>query len=95
LRPLAGERIERTLQTPEEDFVYRPMAVAEPFARGYAQRHRLDTIAKDLETRRVRDSLVEVDDGARVAVTSSGERVSYDIWWSRSAPGANARSARH
>jgi sulfide:quinone oxidoreductase len=79
LRHLAGERIERTLLTPEEDFVYRPMAVAEPFARGHAKRHRLETIAQDLETRLVCGSLVEVDDAARLAVTSTGERVSYDI----------------
>lgn len=43
LRHLAGDRIERTLLTPEPEFVYRPMAVAEPFSRGRAQRHRLDT----------------------------------------------------
>src|SRR6187200_1430926 len=48
LRHLAGERIERTLLPPEKEFVYRPMAVAEPFSRGHAQRHRLDTIAEDL-----------------------------------------------
>ena len=35
-----------TLLTPEDEFVYRPMAVAEPFARGHAQRHRLDAIAQ-------------------------------------------------
>ena len=45
LRHLAGNRIERTLLTPEEEFVYRPMSVAEPFACGHAQRHRLDAIA--------------------------------------------------
>ena len=48
LRDLAGDRVERTLLTPEEEFVYRPMAVGEPFGRGRAQRHRLDAIAKDL-----------------------------------------------
>ena len=78
LRHLAGERIERTLLTPEHEFVYRPMAVAEPFSRGLAQRHRLDAIAENLGARLVAGSLVDVDDQARAAVTSTGERLSYD-----------------
>jgi sulfide:quinone oxidoreductase len=79
LRHLAGDRIERTLLTPEAEFVYRPMAVAEPFSRGHAQRHRLDEIAKDLGARLVRGSLAEVDDRTRTAVTGTGERLSYDV----------------
>jgi sulfide:quinone oxidoreductase len=78
LRHLAGERIERTLLTPEKEFMYRPMAVAEPFSRGHAQRHRLDAIAEDLGAGLVSGSLVEVDDQPRMAVTSTGERLSYD-----------------
>ena len=78
MRHLAGDRIEPTLLTPEEEFVYRPMAVAEPFARGHAQRHRLDAIAQDLGARLVRGSLATVDDRSRTAVTSTGERLSYD-----------------
>ncbi|CAN5577072.1 hypothetical protein BH20ACT19_BH20ACT19_02960 [soil metagenome] len=39
LRDLAGARVELALLSPETDFVYRPMAVAEPFARGHAARH--------------------------------------------------------
>jgi sulfide:quinone oxidoreductase len=31
LRDLAGERVELTLLSPEAEFVYRPMAVAEPW----------------------------------------------------------------
>jgi hypothetical protein len=38
LRDLAGGRVELTLLSPEEEFVYRPMAVAEPFGRGRADR---------------------------------------------------------
>src|SRR4051812_44612335 len=38
LRDLAGDRVRLTLLTPEEDFVYRPMAVSEPFSRGRAKR---------------------------------------------------------
>jgi sulfide:quinone oxidoreductase len=78
LRHLAGERIERTLLTPEEEFVYRPMAVAEPFARGRAHRHRLDTIAEDLGARLVYGSLAAVDHPSCTAVLSTGDRLSYD-----------------
>jgi sulfide:quinone oxidoreductase len=78
LRDLAGDRTERTLLTPEEEFVYRPMAIAEPFGRGRAQRHRLDVIAEDLGAALIPGALAEVDDETRTAVTSTGERLSYD-----------------
>ena len=92
LRHLAGDRIEPTLLTPEQEFVYRPMAVAEPFARGHSQRHRLDAIAEDLGARLVCGSLATVDDRTRTAVTSTGERLSYDALVVASAPEANPRS---
>ena len=75
---LAGDCTERTLLTPEAEFVYRPMAVGEPFGRGRAQRHRLDVIAKDLGAALISGSLAEVDDRARTAVASTRERLPYD-----------------
>jgi sulfide:quinone oxidoreductase len=78
LRDLLGERVDITLVTPEREFVYRPMAVAEPFARGHAQRHRLAEIANDLGVRLVHDRLERVDDGTRTAVTAEGEELPYD-----------------
>jgi sulfide:quinone oxidoreductase len=79
LRDLAGDRVECTILTPEREFVYRPMAVAEPFARGRAQRVELDRIADDAGARLVQGTLVEVDDAERTATTASGDRLSYDI----------------
>jgi len=78
LRDLAGARVELTLVSPDPDFVYRPMAVAEPFARGHAARHALADIARDLGVELVRGALTEVDAESRVAVTATGERLSYD-----------------
>jgi sulfide:quinone oxidoreductase len=78
LRHLAGERVRCTLLTPEREFVYRPMAVGEPFARGRAARHRLDTIARDLDAELVAGRLVEVDADARQAMTEDGGRLDYD-----------------
>src|SRR3954467_10646027 len=75
LRDLASERVRCTLLTPEAGFVYRPMAVAEPFARGQAAHHRLDAIATELGAELVRGRLVEVD--AREAVAEDGGRMGY------------------
>jgi sulfide:quinone oxidoreductase len=78
LRDLAGDRVECTLLSPDDDFVYRPMAVAEPFARGRVQREPLARIAEDAGARLVRGALAEVDDRAREVVTAAGDRVPYD-----------------
>ena len=48
LHALAGERCALTLVAPEADFVYRPLAVGEPFALGATRRHPLAAIARDL-----------------------------------------------
>ena len=78
LRDLAAEHVSVTLLTPEEDFVYRPMSTAEPFARGHARHHRLAAIAQRLGTRLVRGALAEVDGKRGEVVTGDGERLSYD-----------------
>src|SRR3954453_6173838 len=78
LRNLAGDRVRCTLLTPEREFVYRPMAVGEPFARGGAAHHRLGTGARDLDAELVAGRLVEVDADARQAITEGGGRLDYD-----------------
>src|SRR5919199_5720279 len=74
LRDLAGERVRCTLLTPEREFVYRPMAVAEPFSRGRAARHRLDAIARDLGAELVPGRLAAVDPPCRPAPTDHDRR---------------------
>jgi sulfide:quinone oxidoreductase len=78
LRDLAGERVQLTLLSPEPRFVYRPMAVGEPFGRGHAAHHDLRRIAADVDAELVTGALAEVDADARAAITTSGERLSYD-----------------
>jgi sulfide:quinone oxidoreductase len=78
LRDLAADHVSVTLLTPEEDFVYRPMSTAEPFARGHARHHRLDEIARRLGTTLVRGALAEVDSTRREVVTEDGARLPYD-----------------
>jgi sulfide:quinone oxidoreductase len=78
LHALARDRVELTLAEPQPDFVYRPMKVAEPFARGTARRYRLAEVARDAGARIVRDGIAAIDDGRRVAVTAAGEKLRYD-----------------
>jgi sulfide:quinone oxidoreductase len=78
LRDLAGDRVELTLLSPEDEFVYRPMAIAEPFGRGRADRHTLANIASDAEAELIKAALAEVDAGGRIAITGAGQRLSYD-----------------
>jgi sulfide:quinone oxidoreductase len=75
LREVAGDRVSLTLVAPGSDFVYRPMAVAEPFAAGTASRVPLADVVADAGAELVRDSLAAVDDGAReVRLAGGGTR---------------------
>lgn len=78
LRDLAGERVRCTVLTPEPEFVYRPMAVAEPFGRGRAQHVALARIAEDAGAELVHGELERVDDAARTAYTTDGRALEYD-----------------
>ena len=78
LRDMAGDRVDLTLLAPETEFVYRPMAVAEPFGRGRADRHPLADIASEFEAELVQSALVEVDPAGGAAVTETGGRMPYD-----------------
>ena len=78
LRDLAGDRVELTLLSPEAEFVYRPMAVAEPFGRGRADRHPLADIAADARADLIHGALAQVDAPNHVAITGTGQRLSYD-----------------
>jgi sulfide:quinone oxidoreductase len=78
LRDLAGDRVELMLLSPDRDFVYRPMAVAEPFGRGRADRHPLADIAADVRAELLHGALAQVDVPSHVAVTRNGERLAYD-----------------
>lgn len=79
LHELAGRRVEITLLSPEPEFLYRPVTVAEAFERGEARAYPLSEIlAERGGGRLLRDSLAAVEPRNHVAVTRGGERVRYD-----------------
>lgn len=78
LRDLAGERVEITLLAPEEEFVFKPLSVGEPFALGEVQRLPLKKFARDLNVDLVQDGLDSVSPGSHLVGLASGEELSYD-----------------
>lgn len=80
LRTLAPNRVAVTLLTPEREFLYRPVTVAEAFERGEARAYGLDEIAVDQgDAEVICDALEAVDTDAKAVLTRSGKRVSYDV----------------
>jgi sulfide:quinone oxidoreductase len=72
LHSIAGERARLTIVAPDPDFTYRPLAVAEPFALGHAQRVPLSQLAEEIGAEVVIDAVVGVDDAAREARLRDG-----------------------
>lgn len=78
LRALAGDRVALTLVAPDPAFVYRPLAVAEPFAKGHALQVPLERFTSDAQATLVRGAVVAVDDAAGEIHLASGETLRYD-----------------
>lgn len=79
LRDLAGRRVQLTLLSPTDDFTYRPMTVAEPFGRGPAPHYSLTELAAALQVRLIHGELAAVDTFWKIAVTSNGASLAYDM----------------
>src|SRR5829696_4339270 len=78
LHAVARDRVRITLVAPDPEFSYRPLAVAEPFALGHAQRVPLARFAEDTGAEIVEDALTGVDDAARTARLRDGGSRSFD-----------------
>jgi sulfide:quinone oxidoreductase len=78
LRDLAGNRVDLTLIESASEFVFRPMATAETFARGRGQRVPMTRIAGDVGAQLRRARLTRVDDERRLAVVDNGDPLPYD-----------------
>jgi sulfide:quinone oxidoreductase len=78
LHALAGDRVQLTLVAPDPDFAYRPLAVAEPFSLGRAERVPLERFARDAGAELVRDAIERVDDAAGEVRLRSRGTLAYD-----------------
>jgi sulfide:quinone oxidoreductase len=78
LHDLAGDRVRVTLVAPQDDFVYRPLSVAEPFCLGHAAHHSLAALARDFDAEFVRAFVREIAPAQRCAILGDGSTLAYD-----------------
>ena len=78
LADLAPDRTDVTMITPNTEFVYRPMAVREPFAYGAAHRYALAPIVRDAGARLLPGELGRIDPARRTIATKEEEQIEYN-----------------
>jgi sulfide:quinone oxidoreductase len=78
LRELAPEAVRIQLLAPEQEFVHRPLFVAEPFGIGQAQRLGLADVAAENDAELRRGALASVDAAGRRVTTAEGDEIKYD-----------------
>lgn len=78
LRELAADRVAVTVLSADEDFVYRPLSIGEPFNRSHAEHYDLAGLVTEAGAELVRGTLTDVDTEARIARTADGGQLSYD-----------------
>jgi sulfide:quinone oxidoreductase len=79
LRALAEDRVSVELLAPEPQFWYRPLAVAEPFELGEVRQFELSELAAAAGATFSPGALTGVDAGSKLAHTSRGSSVPYDV----------------
>ena len=79
LSVLAGDQVKLELLTPGDEFVYRPLLVAEPF--GLVEKVTIDLgrVVADAGARHRRGALRAVDPSARTVVAEGGDELAYDF----------------
>jgi sulfide:quinone oxidoreductase len=78
LDAVAHEYVSVELVTPEREFAYRPLAVAEPFQVGEVRRFPLDRLVEAAGAELRNGTLVEVDADEKRTVLADGQSISYD-----------------
>lgn len=79
LRSLAEERVTLELVAPEPDFVYRPLAVAEPFRMGEVRRFPLQVFAGATGAELRPDAVIAVDPQQKRLTLASGATCDYGV----------------
>ncbi len=79
LQALAPEHASVELIAPEDEFVYRPLAVAEPFHVGEVRRFPLEQLVAAAGAELRHGALVAVDPDETRAVLADGSTVEYDV----------------
>ena len=78
LRDLARDRVAVTVIAPNDEFVYRPMTVREPFAFAAAHRYPLAPIMRDLGAELIAEKLGWVERSKQLVHTTEEREVPYD-----------------
>jgi sulfide:quinone oxidoreductase len=78
LADLAPEQTDVTVISPNDEFVYRPMTVREPFAYGAAKRYPLAAIVREAGAELLSDELAWVDPVKQTIHTKADEAIAYD-----------------
>ena len=78
LKHYAGDRVQMKMLAPEDQFVYRPMSVGEPFGHEVAHSYPLDKIVADLEIEFYKDTLKWVDTSTQIVHTEQQLDLKYD-----------------
>jgi sulfide:quinone oxidoreductase len=79
LHQLAPEQTTTTVIAPNDEFVYRPMTVREPFAYATARRYPLTQIVHDAGAGLLADELDWVEPNKHTVHTKAGEVIEYDV----------------
>ncbi len=78
LHQLAPEQTKMTVLAPNEEFVYRPMTVREPFAYPQARRYPLAPIVRDAGAELLAGELAYIEPDRHTIHTKAGEALEYD-----------------
>jgi sulfide:quinone oxidoreductase len=78
LRDLAEDRAALTLVSADDEFVYKPLLVEEPFGLGPAERHELEPIAREQGAEFVRGAMRGVQAEERTLELDDGRSLVYD-----------------
>ena len=78
LRSLAGDLVEVTLVAPNDELVYRPLAVREAAGVGWARRYQLWDVVSDTGAEWVKDAIASVDPAGRKVHTGGDRELHYD-----------------